>query len=426
MAFFKAWRELNLIGFGFTLCIGGLWGLRYYRPELLRSSEFFLILFFLLYLTISILYAARQTPKLKGLVDGTLVFGLPIAAFGLQAGLVGHIPNALAWSALVLGVFYLFLAVVLRLSGIEYMRRLVEAFLALGILFASLAVPLAFDARWTAASWAIEGAALVWIGVRQNRQPARCFGLLLIFLAGLAAMPEFFTSRTGPPILNGVFLGYLMVAVGALFSSQYLKRNLESLSKWERPLHAVYLAWGLIWWYLAGMTEIAAHIGRYYYTSTVVCFLAASALIWSFLLRRLAWTTLKYIIFCLAPALVLIILGQRSPFSYWHPFGHLGYLAWPFAILTQYILLWRHENEIHRTNRLLQHVAALCLAVFILTREAVWGTSMLTQGIGSWQFAAWGFCPALLAGILVIFKKGSPGRSIKTARPTSGSAAPFC
>jgi len=49
-----------------------------------------------------------------------------------------------------------------------------------------LAVPLAFDGRWTAAAWALEGAAIVWIGVRQNKLLARGFGIFLQFAAGAA------------------------------------------------------------------------------------------------------------------------------------------------------------------------------------------------------------------------------------------------
>ncbi|MFD2882529.1 DUF2339 domain-containing protein [Pseudomonas lini] len=46
IAWFKAWRLLNLIGFVGTFGIGLAWGLRSYTPELLWSTEPFLILFF--------------------------------------------------------------------------------------------------------------------------------------------------------------------------------------------------------------------------------------------------------------------------------------------------------------------------------------------------------------------------------------------
>ena len=77
-------------------------------------------------------------------MDGTIVFGVPIAAFGLQAGLTQDTEFGLAWSALFLGAFYLVLATVLfRKRDDERWRLLTECFLALGTVFASLAIPLA-------------------------------------------------------------------------------------------------------------------------------------------------------------------------------------------------------------------------------------------------------------------------------------------
>src|SRR6202035_3678108 len=77
VAWFKAWRPLNLAGFLFTFVIGTACGVLSYHPPLFASTEPFLILFFLFYLAIAVLFASRQPPELRGYVDGTLVFGTP-------------------------------------------------------------------------------------------------------------------------------------------------------------------------------------------------------------------------------------------------------------------------------------------------------------------------------------------------------------
>ena len=59
IALHKAWRELNLVGFLFTALIGFAWGADRYRPEMFASTEPFLILFFLMYVTIAVLFAMR-------------------------------------------------------------------------------------------------------------------------------------------------------------------------------------------------------------------------------------------------------------------------------------------------------------------------------------------------------------------------------
>ena len=168
IAWFRSWRELNLLGFVFTFVIGSVWGAKYYQPVFFATVEPFLILFFVFYVVISVLFATRQPPQLKGYVDGSLVFGVPLVGFALQAALVHDVNSELAFSALALGVFYALFATGLWKRSGAGLRLLVEAFLALAVVFGTLAIPLALDGRWTAAAWALEGAAMVWIGVRQQ------------------------------------------------------------------------------------------------------------------------------------------------------------------------------------------------------------------------------------------------------------------
>ena len=61
-----------------------------------------------------------------------------------------------------------------------------EAFWALGVAFATLTVPLALNGHWTAATWALEGVAVLWLGGKQNRKLARAFGVFLQLAAGLS------------------------------------------------------------------------------------------------------------------------------------------------------------------------------------------------------------------------------------------------
>ena len=199
IAWHKAWRGLNLVGFLFTFFIGLAWGSKFYQPAYLESVEPFLIAFFLLYVAIAILFARRQSPQLKHFVDGTIVFGTPLAAIGLQAALVNEIDMALAYSSMALAAIYLALAAYLRRWEQEGLDLLSRAFVALGIVFASAAIPLALDARWTSAAWALEGAAIVWFGVRQKRTLARAFGMLLQVLAAFFYLDSYHRDASAMP-----------------------------------------------------------------------------------------------------------------------------------------------------------------------------------------------------------------------------------
>lgn len=265
IAWFKAWRLLNLIGFVGTFGIGFAWGLRSYTADLLWSTEPFLILFFLMYLAIGLLFARRKLLELsdapadasreallrwsarKGdYVDGTMLFGPPLVGFGLQFALVQHLQFAAAFSALALGIVYIGLA---RLLAGGRALLLAETCLALGVIFASLAIPLGLDARWTAAAWAVEGAGIFWLGLRQQRPLARAFALLLQTGSALAFLSELRVGETS--LLDAALLGALMLGAALLFSFYQLRKTLPGqVSNRERKALPVLACAGLAFLYL--------------------------------------------------------------------------------------------------------------------------------------------------------------------------------
>lgn len=208
IAWYKAWQPLNLAGFAFTFVISAAWGALHYESELFASTEPFLALFLVFYVAIAILFSVRQPPNLRGYVDGTLVFGTPMAAFGYQSGMLHGKPVALAVSAVVVGTAYLVLAWVLHRRRRGSQRLLSEAFIALGVVFFTVATPLALDGTETGVTWALEGAGLVWIGVRQQRVVPRVFGALLQIFAALIQISDtdgFFVA-SAPPL--GLYLAH--------------------------------------------------------------------------------------------------------------------------------------------------------------------------------------------------------------------------
>ena len=256
VAWFRTWRVLNVLGFVFTFTITGLWRASGYEAATCSRPMRFLILFFLMYVGVSILNCVRQPPDLKGYVSGSLVFGLPVVAFALHASMVSHIEYAMAWSAFALGAFYLVLGWVLYRTGRDSFRLLVEAFAALGVIFGSLAIPLAFDTRTTAAMWAVEGAGLLWLGVRQQRKLARAFGALLQIARGHGLFDRSAGHHDDLPILNSAYLGTLMLSISGLCSGYWLYRNREQQARYETGADVVFTSVGVAWWLLGGLREI--------------------------------------------------------------------------------------------------------------------------------------------------------------------------
>ena len=322
IAWFKAWRPLNVLGFAFTFGIGTLWGSQYYRPELFSSTEPFLVLFFAMYLAIPILFARRRAPELKSYVDGTLIFGTPLVAFGLQTQLTSGMEYGAAWSAVVLSLVYLLLATWLFRRQRDSLRLLVESFLALGVIFATLAIPLALDGRWTSATWALEGAAILWTGVRQDRRVARAFGLFLQVAAGFAFLFALERGHGNVAVFNSFYLGCLFISVAGFFCNWYLERNRSRVHIIELALAKAVFVWGLLWWIAGGVHEIELRVATAQQNHAVLLFAAGSSCCSVFSHSRIAWSHARFPALALLPVMLILALvdvGEQT-----HPLSGLG------------------------------------------------------------------------------------------------------
>ncbi|HEY0721069.1 MAG TPA: DUF2339 domain-containing protein [Gammaproteobacteria bacterium] len=402
IAWYRAWRELNLLGFLFTFVIGTAWGLNYYHPHHFNTTEPFLILFFLFYVAIALLFALRQPLRLRGYVDGTLVFGVPIVGFALQSGLVHDHEYGMAMSAFVLGGFYIALASLLWRRQLEGMRLLTESFLALGVVFATLAIPLALDGRWTAAAWALEGAALVWVGIRQSRLLARLTGLILQLGAGVFFLGDLQLPYGELPILNSIFLGATLISLAALFTAWHLYHRRAALRTGELWIEYAMLGWGLAWWFVFGANEIDRHVGTLYAFNATLLFIVASAAALLAVWRLATWPTLRYPLLALLPVAAVmsleILLGSQD-----HFFANLGWLSWLLLFVVQYRLLWRMEGEIHERLVASGHTLTLWLLLALLSHELAWATESLLNAASAWQAVAWVVAPLL---VIVLIGEG--------------------
>ncbi|MES2943017.1 MAG: DUF2339 domain-containing protein [Pseudomonadota bacterium] len=268
IAYKRSWRVLNLLGFVATFGVATAWGALKYQPENYASAQPFLLVFVLIYVFTAVLYARNTPTRLGNAVDSTLVFGTPLAGFGLQAGLVQAFDLGAAFSALGFASIYLLLAAALMRRAQGSYRLLVECFIALGVGFATLAVPLGLDVRWTSAVWALEGAGAFWVGMRQARWMPRAFGLLLQAVAALAFLGHADSPVSNWPLLNPAFIGALLIALPAFVIAWWLRKPLpHSDSGWARVYAAfeiqlaspVYL-YGFGFWCAAWLFEITRQL----------------------------------------------------------------------------------------------------------------------------------------------------------------------
>ncbi|MDI1308790.1 MAG: DUF2339 domain-containing protein [Methylotenera sp.] len=395
VAFHKSWRPLNVLGWAFTFIIGTLWGAKSYVPDNFATTEPFLIIFFLLYTGIAVLFAHRQAAKASDYVDATLVFGTPLVAFSLQYALLRDSHFGLAYSALALGVFYIGLAWWVFKRKLETLKFLGECFLALGIGFITLTLPLALDGRWTSAAWAVEGVGLLWVGLRQNRTFPTLSGLALQILAALAFIKGWgLTGYTGVTNQN-MYLGVAFIALsGWACGALWNKLRPEKFSL----LTTILALWGWLWWVSSGLTAIDELLASNYFMHASLAFIAITSVLLPFVSRFFRWEKLTKLSLLLMPAMAISLLWELflAAFDSKHPFAYYGAYSW-LGSFAAYIWLIKRD---HIPNGSFLRAPLLWIGAIIGVMEWQYQLGLYVQESNVWKDIGWAIIPiAIVLGI---------------------------
>jgi len=394
----KGWRVLNLLGFLFTFVIGTMWGVTRYRPEHLSTTEPFLIAFFLFYLAIPLMPAWRsKDPNRRDTVDGSLVFGTPLIAFGLQVALLKPDRDLLALSALALAIIYAALAWFVWQHG--QLARWRKAYAGLSLVFATLVIPLAFDAQVTSAFWAIEGAALVWLGIAQDQRRLRWVGLLLQLFSAGALFVGGGVSSDAVLILNKVASTGLVLTIAGLFSATVYQRR-ES----GNILSPLLVLWAVMWWFGIGFHEIDREVAYGQRTDVVMIFVAASALLFAGLRRLIGLSSLAWPAqLVLASAMMWVVVSAARHGA---PFTDDGLKSLGLHFLLGYLTFWVLRTPWPRGLGWV-HVMwwlAIPIALMLQIHHAFdTAPDLVTLGEG-WRLAAIGL-PILIGTALLLYRQ---------------------
>ena len=383
-SWFKSWRELNFIGFLFTFAIAIFWGHSTYRPEHFATVEPFLIAFFFLYLAIPILFAQRQPPELKGIVDATLVFGVPMSAAMLQAALTrGMDDNVLAWSAAGAALIYAGLA--WALWSREKMRLLAEAHLALAIVFGTVAPYFAFRGYPTFAFWTLEGAAIFWMGCRQKSWLARAFAICL--QVGATGYFWWVTQNIEYPHAwwNDRVVGCLLIATAALITAWFMHRFTDDISAIETSIESGAIGWGGLWLLLGialgGWQQWPENTTR---LSALLIIVAVIFTAFEWLGAWLEWRRFRLIARAHVALIGLAALLWMDQVPRAHPLESYGVFAWPISFAVYFYVLHRQRIDGIENSRGWRYMSAWGLMILLATWEALWRYDRQQFG---WVFA---------------------------------------
>jgi uncharacterized membrane protein len=411
VAWHKTWRALNLVGFAGTFLVATAWGVLKYQAVNYPSSQAFLVAFFILFIAI-LMMPARRLPTghasgavpADGWVQGSLLFGLPTITFVLQYGLVHDTPYGVALSALLMAAFYVGLAVLMRSR--PGLALPFEASLGVGTVLLTLVIPFALDARSTSGAWALEGAALVWLGFRQSRRLPRGFGYLLLGSSCLAMGVAY--ERYGAPtaLFNAAVMNGLLAAVACLLAAFCVHRFLvrpAAASGSAQPAEAiaepVLIAVATAWSLVAAWTEIDAFVAPTHVLAAWLVALSLMAWAANGLTVRLDWATVALPNIGHAPLLALGVVV--SAIGWASPAAGGGWWAWPLALATHLGVLRFAASRWPAPVQTAIHA----LGVLVLAALGALQGSAITRPWGeagsAWPWLGWLVLPAVLSMALL-------------------------
>lgn len=223
----KDWKTLPPLQFLATLIYFWGWYAEFYRNYELSQTLVFATLFFALFASLPIIRSTRHG-ELAGVEIAIVLGNATQFLIALRQMLWPQDRWGLTFFVVGLAVVHLAAerAVPRNDTRASQLARTIYAGLALT--FLTLAIPIRLDGKWITIAWAVEGAMLVWSGLRIRSQALRSAGLVLFLIVGvrllafpIAAEPVF--------LLNSRFLtiafsagSYLAAFIFAAFSDEEL------------------------------------------------------------------------------------------------------------------------------------------------------------------------------------------------------------
>jgi len=404
IAFYKSWRPLNILGWCFTFIVGSLWGAKNYTPTYFASTEPFLIIFFLLFTLIAVLFAHRQATKASDYIDATLVFGTPLVSFSLQYALLKNTPYGMAYSSLIVGVFYIALAWWLLTRKRETLQFLGECFLALGIGFATLTIPLSLDGRWTSAAWAVEGVGLLWVGLKQQRLFPTLSGLALQLLGAGAFMVGWGLTGLTPTAHQNMCLGVAFIALSGWACGALLNYYQHSKFAFIAPLLAV---WGWLWWVGAGLTAIDTFLPSLLFAHAALTFVAMTSVILPLVSSKLKWPALASLSCLLLPVMGFVL---AIDFFSGHPFAHMGFYSW---LITFVAYIWLLTRDVMPTHAIFRGALLWIAAIIGGIEWQHYLSAIITSGV--WLAIGWAVVPLIIMAGVMQWQKHHQNTAINRA-----------
>ena len=226
----RDWKTLPPIQFAATLVYFWGWYEEFYRPAELQTTVFFATLFFLLFAALPVVRSWREG-ELSQLEAGIVLVNALMYLFALRAMLWPEHRWALTLAMLALAAAHLAAERALpqkTTSGALVARVL---FAGLALTFVTLTIPVRLEGRWITIGWAIEGAILIWSGLRIRIGALRAAGFVLLGVA--LARLAFFPIPAPQFVFNARFAAFAVCVACLLIACWFARTSATELGESE-------------------------------------------------------------------------------------------------------------------------------------------------------------------------------------------------
>ena len=252
LALWRRWRivvPLAMIG---TQWLFWLWWLDRYHPVKFGAVLSFQLALFAMFLAHDLIAPAfrrvrANVVQLLGIVANCLFLCLAVNAVFEGDNRLWLPALALALGAFLAGLVYW----VQKRSPDDAALQLVP--LAVAASMIAVAIGLRAEAGWIALGWAVEGAALWWVGLRLRVVPIRMFAAAFLVLAAgrffFVETPDIWRRELYYPLFNAYAIPGLVVAACLLVVARLTRhalpegRDFDRIAYWAAGLGGVLFAW---------------------------------------------------------------------------------------------------------------------------------------------------------------------------------------
>jgi uncharacterized membrane protein len=231
----RDWKTLPPIQFACTLIYFWGWYSEFYEPAELARTLLYATVFFLLYAAIPVVRSYREGEL--SMLDGGIVLVNALAFLvALREMLWPEHRWGLTLAVLALAALHVASERALPEEPPDKPSLTRMLFAGLALLFATLVIPIRLDGRWITMAWAIEGAILIWSGLRIRLWPLRATGYFLFFV--VACRVTFIQIHAGTFLLNARFALYAVCVACFVLAWRFTRATEGPLGESEATLVA--------------------------------------------------------------------------------------------------------------------------------------------------------------------------------------------